>query len=88
MGSEPTDETTWQGVTRRNNLLQLAQKDQLLDVNSVKALMEVDIDNGGALWYMTIYQIVFQPENNFLSLRRPLNAEATEWVDIDLNKYY
>ncbi len=36
---------------------------------------------------MTIYQIIFQPENNEISVRRTF-ADNASWVDIDLDDFY
>jgi hypothetical protein len=84
----PTDATTWEGVTRRDNLLQLANSSNAFDLDYMKQIMAIDIDDGGACWYMTIYQIIHQPDINMLSLRRPYNNDSETWVDIDLNGYF
>ena len=83
----PTDPATWEGVTRRNNLLNLTSKLTEIDLDAMKGLMQVDINDGGGFWNMTIYQIIFQPQNNHISLRRSY-TEKKEWVDINLNDFY
>jgi len=84
---EPTDATTWVGVTRRDNLLNLASKSDHVDLDSMKSLMETPLKDGGAYWDLTIYQIIFQPENNEISIRRSF-ADNASWVDIDLDEFY
>jgi hypothetical protein len=84
---KPTDHTTWMGITRRNNLLKLARQNNIFDITSLKNLMETSLENGGAFWNFTIYQIIFQPNDNILSLRRSFQ-DSTEWIDIDLDDYY
>lgn len=60
-GSEiptPSDNSTWDGVTRRDNLLELASNQDKFSVEDFQKLMEVDIPDGGGCWSMTIYQII------------------------------
>jgi hypothetical protein len=83
----PTDPTTWEGISRRDNLLKLASADNKFDLDEMKELMEVPLDNGGAFWEMTIYQVVFEPSENLISLRRSY-ADNQSWVDIDLDDFY
>lgn len=84
----PTDNTTWMGVARRNNLLNLlSSQEEKIDLSAMKELMEVPLREGGAFWEATIYQLIFQPEDNIVSLRR--SSEIGQgWVDIDLNEFY
>jgi hypothetical protein len=83
----PLDNTTWSGVTRRDNLLNLSSQDNNFNLTSMQKLMEVPLDEGGAFWDLTIYQIIFQPESNTISLRRSFEM-PNSWVDIDLNEFY
>jgi hypothetical protein len=55
---KPTDNTTWEGVTRRDNLLNLAAKQDQFSVQDFQKLMEVGLLEGGGCWPMTIYQII------------------------------
>lgn len=83
----PTDPTTWEGVTRRDNLLNLASKSDDFDLDTMKSLMDIEIQNGGAYWDLTIYQLIFQPHENELSIKRTFSGNQT-WVDIDLDDFY
>ena len=82
----PNDHDTWDGVTRRDNLLQLAHQHENFTLASMQELMEVPLEDGGALWNMTIYQIIFLSENNTLSLRSIFGEH--EWTNINLDDWY
>lgn len=84
---KPTDETTWMGITRRNNLENLASKSSNFTFDDVKNLMLKNISEGGAYWNLTIYQIIADLANNTISLRRALD-EDQKWVDIYLDEFY
>jgi len=83
----PTDASTWEGITRRDNLLNLANKSNNFDLEDMKNLMNTPISKGGAYWGLTIYQLIFQPENNMLSVKRSFTGDDL-WVDINLNDFY
>ena len=83
----PTDATTWEGITRRDNLLNLANQSNSFDIKSVQQLMETPIESGGAYWDLTIYQIIFQPLSNDICLRRTFD-DPDNWVCVDLDDYY
>jgi hypothetical protein len=80
----PTDDSTWHDVTRRENLLNLANtlpaKATILDL---MAIMNQEMNEGGARWELTIYQIVFDTNNSSLYICRP-NASVDRWTYIDL----
>lgn len=82
----PTDETTWMGVTRRNNLLNLSTSAKTFDIKSFETLMDKNIKDGGAVWDMTIYQIIFDP--NDLSLYLKIHNYSTEWINIPLKEIF
>jgi len=82
----PTDNTTWLGVTRRENLLKLANAKPYHNITTLKEIMERRIEDGGALWNYTIYQIIFDQSNLDLYLRSiSLNQY---WEKISLQKYF
>jgi len=83
---EPTDEDTWLGVTRRNNLLSLVQSNTLHTVETVMNIMDRDIDHGGALWDFTIYQMIFDTSTFRLLLK--VNMETQEWTEILLQDFF
>lgn len=78
----PSDDTTWLGVTRRNNLLKLAAAQNIFDIDNFKTLMDTDIKNGGAVWPYTIYQIIFDTSNNVLYTK--VNNLSNNWVPINV----
>lgn len=80
----PTDNTTWMGVTRRDNLLNLSSKKDLFDIEDFQDLMDTDIENGGALWPLTIYQIIYETEGG-LYLKIPQEPGAS-WTYIPLSE--
>jgi len=83
---EPTDDTTWQGVTRRKNLLATAAIKETFDINSFQKLMDLDINHGGAVWDLTIYQIIFDPSNQSLYIKT--NNESSNWNKIPLGELF
>ncbi len=83
----PTDESTWMGITRRNNLLTLANAADKFDVSHFENLMNTNITQGGADWPLTIYQLIFDESN--LSLYVKINPESdTAWTSIPLARLF
>lgn len=78
---EPTDATTWLGVTRRDNLLNLTNQNVPLGVDDIKDIMNIKIEDGGAVWSMTIYQIVFDSSENQLYVTRP-QLDNGMWFEV------
>ncbi len=83
---QPVDSTTWRGVTRRDNLLSLASRYNKFDPQSFEDLMNRRIDDGGALWDLTIYQLIF--DENDLSLYIKIVPESDSWNQIPLGKLF
>ena len=79
---KPTDATTWLGVTRRKNLLNLADQSSSFDIASFEALMDKKVSEGGAIWHSTIYQIIVDMSN--LTLYIKINHQAKTWSKIPL----
>ncbi len=78
----PDDESTWHGVSRRNNLLK-----QIKNTNSAQTIMDIldtKLSEGGAKWENTIYQIVFDPSNKDLYVKR--TKEEQDWNYINLSE--
>ena len=65
----PTDATTWMGVTRRNHLLTSAAEGGVFDMTRFEALIDKRIQNGGARWKMTIYQMIYNTYDGSLYLK-------------------
>ena len=83
----PTDETTWMGVTRHDNLQNLALAQDIFNISTFQDLMNKDIDEGGAFWEMTIYQIIFDTSNHDLYLKRAL-FDQDSWTQVPLMEYF
>ena len=81
-----TDATTWLGVTRRNNLLNLASQLEQFDIPAFELLMDKQIKNGGGAWDFTIYQLIF--DMNDFSLYVKINKEGNAWNKIPLEKLF
>ncbi|MCX5904019.1 MAG: C45 family autoproteolytic acyltransferase/hydrolase [Proteobacteria bacterium] len=80
---QPDDEGTEWTVTRRNNLLALAEKYKgAFDAEKVQEVLDTTIENGGATYPGgTIYQVVAVPEELKLWLKAP---GLFEWQEVDL----
>jgi hypothetical protein len=81
----PTDNTTWFGVTRRNNLLSLASKESKHNASTIQSIMEKRIEDGGAVWAYTIYQLIFDTSDSSLYLRATQHQSG--WTHILLQKF-
>lgn len=82
----PTDQTTWQGVTRRNHLLKLINhaNHQKMTLTDFKKIMNTSLKRGGAKWHYTIYQIIVEPKKFILYLR---TVGQSRWTKIALKKW-
>lgn len=86
VGLPVSSDNPWMSVTRRNNLLRLASVDKIFSVDSFKKLMDLDIKSGGAVWDLTIYQIIFDPSDLFLYIK--INKESANWNKISLRELF
>jgi len=82
----PTDNTTWMGVTRRNNILTLTEAINQHNITTIQAIMNVTLKDGGALWDLTIYQIIYDYYHQSLFIRSP--QYNTTWTPIFLGKLF
>ena len=83
----PNDDNTWNGVTRRSNLLNLTTRLRTISVAAMQRTIATPLGAGGAQDGSTIYQLVFEPSTLNLSLRRPLQPASTTWVNFSLRRY-
>lgn len=83
---EPTDATTWTGVTRRNNLLNLVSQSDQIDISSFEKIMDKNMAQGGAAWNFTIYQLIF--DSSDLSLYAKINNQGNVWNKIPLKELF
>ena len=81
----PTDETTWFGVSRRENLLLQTAKANYSS-QDVMDILDVNFSDGGAKLDTTIYQIVFDTKAQDLYLKRSQNDQ--KWTHIELSKLF
>lgn len=82
----PTDETSWNSVTRRNNLSDKAEKYKgRIDVEKMKEIMSTSLEDGGPKHSLTRYQIVAVPEEMILHINIPSNGK---WVELRMSKYF
>ena len=82
----PLDEKTWLGVTRRKNLVDIANTTSLFDIASFEKEMDKSISAGGAVWDFTIYQLIFDESD--LSLYVKIMADASGWTRVPLGKLF
>ena len=80
----PTDETSWNSLTRRKNLLQLAEdyKGQI-GISCMQDIMMMPLSEGGALSELTVYQMVVMPGNQKMWLHI---IGGAGWVEINLQE--
>lgn len=80
---QPSDASTLLGVTRRNNILNLLDTRDKFDHDEIMQIMDLDIEDKGATWNDTIYQIVYDPGDALLFLKR--TNYDNEWQKFDLH---
>ncbi len=80
-----TDELTWNGVSRRNNLL-LQTTEETYSIKNIIDLLDIDLNLGGAKLDTTIYQIVFDTKLKDLYLKR--TQQDKKWTHISLSKLF
>lgn len=86
-GLNPLDRETWNGVTRRRNLLNLIEQENgRFDVTKFKQLMDRKLDEGGARVKETIFQVIFDPMSLDLYVKITANPKAS-WEQIPLKAY-
>lgn len=81
---EPTDKKSWQSVTRRKNLLNLAEEYKgKIDPNRMMEIMDRDISAGGSKSDLTRYELTLQPQDKVIWLKIP---EESNWTKIDMKR--
>ncbi|MBR5109629.1 MAG: alpha/beta hydrolase [Clostridia bacterium] len=83
--SVPSDAASWEGITRRKNLIALceAAKGQI-DAQTMMGIIETPIEEGGAQNALTVYQMVAVPETRMVWLRV---IGGTDWIQINLSGF-
>ena len=85
----PSDEKSWFGITRRNNLLSLAENSKgKIDAKKMCKIMETPIANGGAMFETeTVYQIVYDAQNAELFIKI-VDDLTSSWTCIELSTLF
>ena len=80
----PTDEDSWQALTRRSNLIALCEAEKgRIDVEAMQRIIDVAEEDGGARNELTVYQIVAEPETLTVWVR-VVHAPRPGWEKIEL----
>ncbi len=81
----PSDEASWEGLTRRRNLIALCEAEKgKIDEQAMMRIIETPLEEGGAQNELTVYQIVIVPETQMLWLRV---IGGADWTPIDLSGF-
>lgn len=82
----PTEEASWNSITRRENLLQMAKAHAgNINVGKMEEIMSTSIEDGGPFHHLTRYQIVVIPADFTLYIYIPC---VGRWSEINLKKYF
>ena len=81
----PSDSASWEGLTRRANLISLCEADKgRIDPEAMMRIIETPIENGGAMNKLTVYQLAVEPETLTLWLQI---VGGSAWTRIDLKSF-
>lgn len=82
----PTDESSWNSITRRANLLEMAEKHKgNIDVETMESILSASLEDGGPHHALTRYQIVAVPADYTLHIHVPGIAD---WAEVNLQKFF
>lgn len=82
----PSDEDSWMAITRRNNLLNLAESHKgHIDEKTMCGIMATHINDGGPMHYLTRYQLVFTPRTKKLLISIEKNSD---WTEVNMNAFF
>ncbi|MCR4892100.1 MAG: hypothetical protein K5989_07980 [Lachnospiraceae bacterium] len=83
--STPTDEASWKGITRRQNLIDLCERNKgKLDEEKMMEIIDKTVEEGGAKNNLTVYQLVVVPGRKTLWLQI---VGGSAWTQIDLDSF-
>ena len=81
----PSDQASWQGLTRRKNLIALSENARGgIDVPKMIEIVETSVEDGGAMNELTVFQMVVVPESKNLWIRV---IGGSGWTQIDLSGF-
>lgn len=83
---EPTDAATWVGVTRRQHLLNQVERINVMNLQDMQHLMDLSLDEGGAVWPFTIYQLIYDMRDRALYVK--VNKHQSQWVKVELTRWF
>ncbi len=82
----PNDESSWNSITRRANLLKMAEKYKGgIDVETMEEIMSAPLEDGGPFHNLTRYQIVAVPADYTLYIHVPCLGR---WSEVNLKRYF
>ncbi|MBQ4281036.1 MAG: hypothetical protein II753_02940, partial [Spirochaetales bacterium] len=80
----PSNEDSWDAITRRENLLRLLdEKKGSVDVETMQRIIATPFEDGGAMLGLTVYQLVVVPETLELWIR-VIDSDDDSWFSVDL----
>ena len=81
----PTDAASWEGLTRRKNLITLCENAKgKIDARKMMEIIETPEKDGGAQNKLTVYQMVVVPETKTMWIRV---IGGAGWTQIDLSGF-
>lgn len=81
----PSDETSWNSITRRRNIAGKAEKFKGgIGVDKMKEIMSTSLKDGGPKHTLTRYQMVVVPEDMLLYINIPSNGG---WVELKMKEF-
>lgn len=78
---QPSNLQSWWAPLRRQNMQRLLAESSEHSMESLEAVMDLPMAVGGSKWSLTIYQIIFRPQDLRLSIR---SIAKGIWNHIDL----
>lgn len=81
----PDDQTSWNSISRRRNLLRQAEEHKgAIDKDKMKAIMSTSLEDGGPMHSLTRYQIVAVPEDMTLYIYTPFIGK---WAELKMREF-
>ena len=82
----PSDTASWQGLTRRANLIALCEASKGdITAERMMRIIETNLEDGGAADELTVYQLVVAPESRTLWMRV---IGGSDWTAVDLGSFF
>lgn len=82
----PSDENSWMSITRRRNLLGLAESNKgRIDEKMMCGIIATPVQDGGPMQDITRYQLVYTLDTKKLLV---CIEQGPSWIEVDLNDYF